>query len=87
MKIEENWNEKYQLIIDYMLANKRRPSKHRAEDHPMLNWIKYNKKMKVRGKMSAERAEKFEQLLAIADKYRKLNQNAYARSSEEMELF
>lgn len=87
MGAEKNWNMKWQEIMDYMDRLKRRPSKHRMEDHKMLNWIKYNKKVKARGKMSAERVEKFNRLLALADNYRKVNQNAYMYKGRELMIF
>lgn len=80
--IDESWNDNCQAIIDYMKANKRRPSKHRVEDHKMLNWIKYNKKMIKRGKMSADRLERFEELLALAQKYKRLNKQTYLNTEE-----
>ena len=89
MKQDERWQKRYDEVMDYMLRFKRRPSKHRIEDHLMLNWIKYNKKMKARGKMPEERITLFNKLLEVADKYRKVNQNAYAskNSAKETELF
>jgi len=87
MGAERTWNMKWQEIMDYMNEFKRRPSKHRMEDHKMLNWIKYNKKIKSRGKMPADKEEKFNQLLDLADKYRKVNQNAYMYTGEEPMIF
>lgn len=84
---EEAWNAKCQEIMDYMERFKRRPSKHRVEDHLMLNWIKYNKKMKARGNMPENRIEKFEKLLELANKYRKVNQNAYMHIDERPMLW
>jgi len=53
----------------------------------MLNWIKYNKKMKARGNMPENRIEKFEKLLELANKYRKVNQNAYMHIDERPMLW
>lgn len=87
MNWRKDWNHKWQEVMDYMNKFKRRPSKHRVEDHKMLNWIKYNKKLKSRGKMPADREEKFNRLLTLADKYRKVNQNAYMYSGGEATMF
>ena len=43
----------------------------------MLNWIKYNRKLIAQGKLSADRQEKFEQLLAASIDFHKLNQYSY----------
>ena len=35
----EMWMIKYEEVIDFIETNKRNPSKHRIEEHLMLNWI------------------------------------------------
>ena len=40
----------------------------------MLNFIKHNRKLLNVGKMKAERGEKFNELLALEEKYRRKNQ-------------
>ena len=57
-----------------MKENHRRPSKHRLEEHDMLNWYKHTKKMIARGDYPADRIAKFKILQDIADEYRRLNQ-------------
>ena len=57
-----------------MEENHRRPSKHRLEEHQMLNWMKHTKKMMVKGNYPADRLEKFKTLMEMAEKYRRLNQ-------------
>ena len=69
-----DWEENCRKIIGYMERCHRRPSKHRPEDHQMLNWMKYNKKRLARGEMSPARQELFRRLLAVAEKYRRVNQ-------------
>lgn len=85
MTQDDKWQQQYDKVMNYMLHYKRRPSKHRIEDHLMLNWIKYNKKQKACGKMAKERIPLFNKLLDIAEKYRKINQNAYANQASTME--
>lgn len=70
-------------IIAYMDQNKRRPSKHRIEDHKMVNWIKYNKKRMAAGELPEERVDRLNLLLQIAQRYRRLNQYAYLSSSSD----
>ena len=42
--------------------------------HDMLNWFKATKKRVAKGELSDERLKKFNDLLEVADKYRRLNQ-------------
>ena len=57
-----------------MYGNHRNPSKHRIEEHDMLNWLKANRKMVNAGKLKAERVEKFRKLLEMTEQYRRKNQ-------------
>lgn len=70
----------------FMEQNMRRPSKHRMEEHRMLNWIKHNKKLMVKGDMPAERRPLFQHLLSLCDKYRRINQYTQYHKDEEGEL-
>lgn len=74
MKQNESWLLHYNAIMQYMEHHHRCPSKHRLEDHRMLNWIKYNKKQIVKGLLPKERLDRFNLLLETAKKYRRLNQ-------------
>ena len=57
-----------------MEKNHRNPSRHRLEEHDMLNWLKANRKALNAGKLKAERVEKFKELLALTEIYRRKNQ-------------
>ena len=57
-----------------MEKNHRNPSRHRLEEHDMLNWLKANRKALNAGKLKAERVEKFKGLLALTEIYRRKNQ-------------
>ena len=74
MKQNESWQMHYDEIMLYMEQYHRCPSKHRLEDHRMLNWIKYNKKLIAKDEFPAERLQRFNLLLETAKKYRRLNQ-------------
>lgn len=76
MKQEESWQKHYDEIMLFMEQNHRCPSRHRLEDHRMLNWIKYNKKQIVKGLLPADRLGRFNKLLETARKYHRLNQYA-----------
>lgn len=40
MTLEERLLAKYNEVIDFIETNHRNPSKHRIEEHDMLNWLK-----------------------------------------------
>ena len=64
----------YQEVKDFIETNKRNPSKHRVEEHLMLNWLKANRKLVNAGKLKAERIEMFEKLQELVEKYKRINQ-------------
>ena len=74
MTQNEKWMVKYQEVIGFIEANHRNPSKHRIEEHDYLNWLKANRKVLNAGKMKPERVEKFKELLALMEQYRRKNQ-------------
>ena len=74
MTQEERWQKRYEEVVEYIEANKRNPSKHRIEEHDMLNWLKANRKVLNAGKMKPERVEKFKKLLEMMEQYRRKNQ-------------
>lgn len=74
MTQEERWQKRYDEVVDFIEANKRNPSKHRIEEHDMLNWLKANRKVMNAGLLKAERVEPFQQLLGLIEKYKRLNQ-------------
>lgn len=74
MTQDERWQQQYEQMMAFMNENHRRPSKHRLEEHDMLNWYKATKKRIAKGKLSKDRLEKFNTLQEVAEKYRRLNQ-------------
>ena len=74
MTQEERWHIRYNEVKIFIETNKRNPSKHRIEEHDMLNWVKANRKAFNAGKMKPERVELFEKLLALIDQYKRKNQ-------------
>ena len=74
MTQNEKWIAKYQVVVEFIETNQRNPSKHRIEEHDMLNWVKANRKALHAGKMKPERVELFNRLLAMCEKYRHVNQ-------------
>ena len=74
MTNDELWIAKWCEVIDFMETNHRNPSKHRIEEHLMLNWIKHNRKLMNAGELKPERLEMFRELLAVGERYRRVNQ-------------
>lgn len=74
MTQEERWYIRYQEVVEFIENNKRNPSKHRIEEHDMLNWIKANRKALNAGKMKEERMEAFKRLMEIWEENKRKNQ-------------
>ena len=74
MTQDEKWILKYNEVMDFIKTNKRNPSKHRLEEHNMLNWLKASRKLINAGKMKPERVKMFGKLLALTEQYRRKNQ-------------
>ena len=60
MTQDEKWMARYEEMVDFIKTNHRNPSKHRIEEHDMLNWLKANRKALNAGKMKVDRGEKSE---------------------------
>ena len=74
MTQDDRWITRYEEVKTFIETNKRNPSKHRIEEHDMLNWLKANRKKLNAGLLKAERVETFQQLLGLIEKYKRLNQ-------------
>ena len=65
---------RYNEVKRFIEENKRNPSKHRIEEHDMLNWVKANRKVMNAGKMAEPRLSQFMELLELSNKYKRKNQ-------------
>ena len=74
MDQESRWLTRYNEVKSFIEENHRNPSKHRIEEHDMLNWLKANRKRMNAGVMKEERIEHFRHLLELMEKYKRLNQ-------------
>ena len=74
MTLEERWMVRYEEVMAFIESNHRNPSKHRIEEHDMLNWVKANRKVINAGKMKQERVEKFKKLLEMMEECKRVNQ-------------
>ena len=74
MTQDERWMERYNEVVEFINTNHRNPSRHRIEEHDMLNWLKANRKHLNAGSLKPERVEKFKELLALTEVYKRKNQ-------------
>ena len=74
MTQDERWNKRYQDVEAFIESNHRNPSKHRIEEHDMLNWVKANRKALNAGRMKDERVERFMKLLELMEENKHVNQ-------------
>ena len=74
MTQDERWNLRYQEVMDFIETNHRNPSKHRLEEHDMLNWVKQQRKLHNAGKLNLNRVEPFKKLMALIEENKRVNQ-------------
>ena len=74
MTQDEKWLIRYNEVMAFIENNKRNPSKHRLEEHDMLNWVKANRKVMNAGKMKPSRVEAFKRLLVLMEECKRVNQ-------------
>ncbi len=51
----ERWMLKYNEVVEFIQTNHRNPSRHRIEEHDMLNWLKATRKKLNAGELKEER--------------------------------
>ena len=74
MTQDERWLTRYNEVKEFIEREHRNPSKHRIEEHDMLNWLKANRKHLNAGEMKEERLSKFKELLALTEEHKRVNQ-------------
>ena len=74
MDQETRWMTKYNEVVEFINTNHRNPSRHRIEEHDMLNWCKANRKRMNAGELKEDRVERFEELLELSEQYKRKNQ-------------
>ena len=83
MTQDEKWQKRYNEVKSFIETNHRNPSRHRIEEHDMLNWVKANRKLMNAGEMKWERVALFEELLALSEQYKRKNQYIYSRYNND----
>ena len=74
MTQDEKWSVRFKEVVSFIEANHRNPSKHRVEEHLMLNWVKQQRKLLNAGKLKAERLAPFQKLLEVWEENKHMNQ-------------
>lgn len=74
MTQDERWMANWKEVMDFMTANHRRPSKFVDSERGLRNWWKHQQKLVNAGELRPERMERFNVLLALAERYRHVNQ-------------
>jgi hypothetical protein len=80
MEHDRRWLYMWKKYMDFLFCNKRRPSKYIPEDKPLVNWLKYNRKLLNKGELPDYRKAKLDELLAEAKKFQRVNQHSYLNS-------
>lgn len=75
MDQETRWLIRYNEVKDFIETNQRNPSKYDPQERgAYCNWLRHNKKLYSAGVLKPERVEKFKELLALTEVYRRKNQ-------------
>jgi hypothetical protein len=76
MTQDERWLARYKEVTEFIMTNKRRPSKYNPEERNAWNWLRHTQKQLNAGLLKHERVELFQKLMALGEKYRRVNQYA-----------
>lgn len=74
MTQDERWMERYNEVVEFINTYHRNPSKHRIEEHDMLNWLKANRKSMNAGTLKPDRQEPFNRLQTLIEENKRKNQ-------------
>ena len=74
MDQDTRWMVRYNEVKSFIISYHRNPSKHRIEEHDMLNWVKANRKAFNAWKLKPDRVDLFNRLLELVEQYKRVNQ-------------
>ena len=74
MAQDERWLIKYKEVVGFIEANHRNPSKYVDSERGLRNWVKQQKKLMNAGALEEQRLKKFNELLALGERYKRKNQ-------------
>lgn len=74
MTQDERWQVKYNEVVEFINTNHRNPSRHRIEEHDLLNWLKATRKKMNANELKETRLRMFKELLELCEQYKHVNQ-------------
>ena len=74
MTQDERWMAKYNEVVMFIETNKRNPSKYVDAERGLRNWVKQQKKLMNAGAREGQRLKLFNELLALGERYKRVNQ-------------
>ena len=74
MTQEERWKANYNEVKAFIETNHRNLSKYDLEERLLYTWVKHNRKQMNAGVLKPERVAAFKELLALSERYRRVNQ-------------
>lgn len=74
MTQDERWMVRYNEVKNFILTNKRNPSKYVPEEKLMCHFLKRNRKLLNAGELCETRLGLFRELLTICEQYKHVNQ-------------
>lgn len=74
MMQDERWNTRYEEVKNFILENKRNPSKYVPEERLMVHFLKRGRKMLNAGELIEPRLKRFNELLVLCEQYKRKNQ-------------
>jgi len=74
MTQDERWLARYNQVKGFIEREHRIPSKHRIEEHDMLNWLKVSRKKMNAGELKEPRLGMFKELLELSERCKHKNQ-------------
>ena len=74
MTQDEIWITRYNEVKEFIEREHRNPSKYVDAERGLRNWVKQQKKLMNAGVLDGQRLKLFNELLALGEKYKRVNQ-------------
>ena len=74
MTQDERWMTRYNEVKTFIEQNHRNPSQSVDAERGLRNWVKQQKKLMNAGALEGQRLKMFNELLALGERYKRVNQ-------------
>ena len=74
MTQDERWKERFNDVKTFIETNHRNPSKYFDGEKLLVHFLKRNRKLMNAGELKEPRLEMFRELLALTERYKRVNQ-------------